>query len=376
MNYRKAVEADIPAVAAIYEATHDLREKGEHYTGWIRGVYPTEATAREALARGELFVAEEEGEVAGTAILNQKQVDVYALAAWKYPAPPEQVMVMHTLVIHPARYGHGLGPGFVKFYEDYAREQGCTVLRIDTNEINTKARALYKRLGFREAGIFPCLFNGIENVQLVVLEKPVDGKNSERREPMLYDITQELFSCKVYPGDPAPAMERIRSIDKGDASNLTAFSMCAHNGTHVDAPFHFVGSGRTLDQLGLDPFVGQCAVVRREGFLSAADAASVLAEARAAGAAERVLLAGDVTVTAQAAEVFAAAGLKLLGNESQTFGPDEDHKTVHQILLGTGMVLLEGVVLKDVPAGTYLLNAAPLNLGGCEGAPCRAWLMG
>ena len=193
---------------------------------------------------------------------------------------------------------------------------------------------------------------------------------------MLYDITQELFSCKVYPGDPAPAMERIRSIDRGDASNLTAFSMCAHNGTHVDAPFHFVNTGRTLDQLGLDPFVGQCAVVRREGFLSAADAEAVLAEARAAGGAERILLAGDVTVTAQAAEVFAAAGLKLLGNESQTFGPDEDHRTVHQILLGAGMVLLEGVVLKDVPAGTYLLNAAPLNLGGCEGAPCRAWLMG
>ena len=68
MNYRKATQADVPAVAAIYEATHDLREKGEHYTGWVRGVYPTEATARQALDRGELFVAEEDGEVAGTAI--------------------------------------------------------------------------------------------------------------------------------------------------------------------------------------------------------------------------------------------------------------------------------------------------------------------
>ena len=64
----------------------------------------------------------------------------------------------------------------MKFYEACAREKGCTVLRIDTNQINTRARAIYKRLGFRETGVFPCLFNGIENVRLVVLEKPVDGE--------------------------------------------------------------------------------------------------------------------------------------------------------------------------------------------------------
>lgn len=192
---------------------------------------------------------------------------------------------------------------------------------------------------------------------------------------MIFDIAQEVFTCKVFPGDPAPAVERVKSLDKGDGSNLSAFSMCAHNGTHVDAPRHFVADGRTIDQMGLEPFVGPCYVAWSEGELSAAEAGRILEKARAAGAAERVLIGGAVTVTEQAARVFARAGLKLVGNESQTFGPDEDHATVHRILLGADMALLEGVVLAGVLEGRYLLNAAPLDLGGCEGAPCRAWLM-
>ena len=192
---------------------------------------------------------------------------------------------------------------------------------------------------------------------------------------MIIDISQEIFSCKVFPGDPAPAMERLRSLDRGDSSNLTAFSMCAHNGTHVDAPFHFIPDGKTLDALGLGPFVGTCYVARAAGALTAEQAGDILARARDAGADRRLLVAGPVTVTEAAAAVFARAGLLLLGNESQTFGPDEDHGGVHRILLGAGMVLLEGVVLTGVAEGKYLLNAAPLNLGGCEGAPCRAWLM-
>ena len=91
--------------------------------------------------------------------------------------------------------------------------------------------------------------------------------------------------------------------------------------------------------------------------------------------AERILIAGPVTVTADAARVFAAAKLRLLGNESQTVGPEGAPMEVHLLLLGAGTVLLEGLVLDGVPEGRYLLNAAPLNLGGCDGAPCRAWLM-
>lgn len=192
---------------------------------------------------------------------------------------------------------------------------------------------------------------------------------------MLFDISQEVFSCTVFPGDPAPEKKSLQSVSNGDVCNLTAFSMCAHNGTHADAPYHFLNDGKTIDQMGLEPFVGDCYVARHEGDVTAADAVRILTQARELNAAKRILIGGRATVTAEAAREFAQAGILLLGNESQTVGPENAPMEVHLILLGAQVVLLEGIVLTDVPAGKYHLSAAPLNLGGCDGAPCRAYLM-
>ena len=189
---------------------------------------------------------------------------------------------------------------------------------------------------------------------------------------MIYDISQEVFSCAVYPGDPKPEREVLSSTADGAVYNLTAFSMCAHNGTHIDAPFHFLGEGKTVEELGLEPFVGPCFLARHEGDVTAADAAAML---QRAGSPERLLIAGPATVTAEAAEVFAGSGLRLLGNESQSVGPEDAPMAVHVILLRREIALLEGVVLTGIPEGQYFLSAAPLNLGGADGAPCRAWLM-
>ena len=191
---------------------------------------------------------------------------------------------------------------------------------------------------------------------------------------MIYDISQEVFSCHVFPGDPPPQRERLQSIAGGDSCNLTALSMCAHNGTHVDAPYHFLEDGRTIDQMGLVPFVGACYVSHHTGDVTAQDAAAMLEKARAAGAGERLLIGGRATVTEDAARVFADGKVLLIGNESQTVGPEDAPMAVHLILLGAGVVLLEGIVLTDVPEGAYHLSAAPLCLGGSDGAPCRAYL--
>ncbi|MCH5254501.1 MAG: cyclase, partial [Lachnospiraceae bacterium] len=125
----------------------------------------------------------------------------------------------------------------------------------------------------------------------------------------------------------------------------------------------------------LDAFVGDCYVARFEGDLAADDAERILTKAQAADASERILIAGKATVTAEAARVFAQSKIKLLGNESQTVGPEDAPMEVHRILLGADIVLLEGIVLTDVAEGKYLLSAAPLNLAGCDGAPCRAVLI-
>lgn len=192
---------------------------------------------------------------------------------------------------------------------------------------------------------------------------------------MIIDISQEVFSSKIFPGDPSPHRKSLMSTADGDVCNLTEFSMCAHNGTHIDAPYHFLEDGKTVEKMGLEPFVGDCFLARCNGDVTAADASAIMEKARAANAAERILIAGKATVTAEAARVFAAAGIKLIGNESQTVGPENAPKEVHLILLGAEVVLLEGIVLTDIPEGRYFLSAAPLSLGGCDGAPCRAYLI-
>ena len=192
---------------------------------------------------------------------------------------------------------------------------------------------------------------------------------------MLIDISQEVFSCHVFPGDPAPQRTTLLSIKDGAVCNLTALSMCAHNGTHVDAPYHFIPDGKTIDRISLDRFVGPCWVSRHDGPVTGQDAAAILNKARENGAEQRILIAGKATVTEEAAQVFAAHGVWLVGNESQTVGPEDAPQRVHEILLGCGTVLLEGLVLRDVAEGRYMLHAAPLNLGGSDGAPCRAYLI-
>lgn len=198
----------------------------------------------------------------------------------------------------------------------------------------------------------------------------------------IYDISQEVFSCTVFPGDPAPQRKIMTDMEKGDLYNLTAISMCAHNGTHVDAPYHFIKDGNTIEQVSLEKFVGPCYVAEHTGVVTAEAANEILQKAKNCekqqvngDASKRILIKGRAEVSAEAARVFAEAGVFLVGNESQTVGPENAPMEVHLILLGAKVVLLEGIRLAEVPEGAYLLNAAPLNLSGADGAPCRAILM-
>ena len=193
----------------------------------------------------------------------------------------------------------------------------------------------------------------------------------------IYDISQEVFGCRIYPGDPVPERKELNSMERGDLYNLTAFSMCAHNGTHIDAPAHFIKEGKTIDEIPLEAVVGMAYVVEHYGVVSKQDAYEIMDRARTLNpeAAKRILIKGSAEVSLEASEVFASMGILLLGNESQTVGPEDAPMAVHCTLLGANVILLEGVCLGEVPEGVYLLNAAPLNLGGVEGSPCRAVLI-
>lgn len=174
--FRKATLSDIDAVTAIYDAIHTLEESGDIVIGWQRGVYPVRATSENALRAGHLYVAELDGIVVASARINNDQEEAYRSIPWHIPADDDHVLVMHTLTVDPAFAGRGIGPAFAEFYEDLARAAGCTALRIDTNERNARARKLYARLGYREAGVIPTVFNGIAGVDLVCLEKQVTPK--------------------------------------------------------------------------------------------------------------------------------------------------------------------------------------------------------
>ena len=197
----------------------------------------------------------------------------------------------------------------------------------------------------------------------------------------IYDISQEVFGCAVYPGDPSPERQELLKIRDGNVCNLTAINLCAHNGTHVDAPYHFIEDGKTIDQIDMKRFVGYAYVASHEGKITAKDAKEIISKARDASAEKecdcvnRILVKGNAVMTEEAAKIFADSRILLFGNESQTVGPVEAPMAVHLIMLGAEIVLLEGIRLAGVKDGVYLLNAAPINLGGADGAPCRAFLL-
>ena len=193
----------------------------------------------------------------------------------------------------------------------------------------------------------------------------------------VYDISQEVFGCKVYPNDPMPEKIVLKSMQKGEVYNLTAFSMCAHNGTHIDAPFQFIKDGKTIDEICLDAFVGMAYVAEHHGLVTGNDATEIIEKAKKQNleASKRILIKGEVEVSLEAAKVFASSDILLLGNEPQTVGPQNAPMAVHLTLLGANVVLLEGIRLGEVYEGVYFLNAVPLNLSGADGSPCRAVLI-
>ena len=200
MRIRKATAADLDGIAALYEAIHDAEESGALTIGWKRGVYPTRSTAEAAIARGDLFVAVED-RIVGAMVINQEQVDVYAAAPWEYPAADSEVMVLHTLTVLPEENGKGYGKAMMEYYEQYAAEHGCPYLRMDTNPLNTRARAFYKRLGFREISTGKTDFNGIGVVELLMLEKklPAAGLRGTLRDAVSGKTRSDRSSGKT-PG--------------------------------------------------------------------------------------------------------------------------------------------------------------------------------
>ncbi len=188
----------------------------------------------------------------------------------------------------------------------------------------------------------------------------------------LYDIAQELFTSKVYPGDKVPSYKRIADMENGAVCNITELEMNAHNGTHVDAPRHFVRDGITVDQIPLDTLIGTCEVVTFARDIEREDLEKLNLSQRGI---TRLLCRGGHCLTMRGAKYLTECGIILVGVETQSIAPIDEPKAVHVEVLSHGIIAVEGLVLTDVPDGQYTLFAAPIKLGGSEGAPCRAVLI-
>lgn len=185
----------------------------------------------------------------------------------------------------------------------------------------------------------------------------------------IIDITQELFSCRVFPGDKPPVRERVKTVEH-DTYNLTNVSMCVHNGTHIDAPKHFIADGRAVHELDLSVFYGNCTVVEIDGVVGEDELAGILKSCH-----DRLLIKGNCELSDGGAAAIASSHVRLVGVESQSVGRAESPMSVHLILLRKEIIPLEGLDLSGVKPGEYILSAFPLHLRDSDGAPVRAVLI-
>lgn len=206
----------------------------------------------------------------------------------------------------------------------------------------------------------------------------------------IYDISLPIStSLAVWPGDPPIEVSQPSHLERGDPSTLTRIAMGAHSGTHVDAPAHFVRGGLEVDRLDLSMLVGPSLVVA--ALEAEALSADRLAELPIPPGTTRLLLqtrnsdrwgagAGEfyrdyVAIPADGAQWLVAQGIRLLGIDYLSIAPFDNPAATHQILLGAGIIVVEGLDLRGIRPGAYQLICLPLKLAGSEGAPARAILI-
>ena len=209
----------------------------------------------------------------------------------------------------------------------------------------------------------------------------------------IYDISVAVSeNLPVWPGDPRVSLQRISRLEDGAIANVTKLDFGAHVGTHVDAPFHFLGQGYpTVDKLSMNVLTGRAYVLGipdevdliTAAFLEKANIPSrtrrLLFKTRNSGfwsSAGPIFQENYVSLSADGARYLVDKGIRLVGIDYLSIAPFADGAPTHKILLGAGIVIIEGLNLSEVPPGRYSLYCLPLKLAGSDGAPARAILVG
>lgn len=187
------------------------------------------------------------------------------------------------------------------------------------------------------------------------------------------DISKDVMTSAVYPGDPSPSLERVKKIDGECPYNLSKINMCLHNGTHMDAPLHFLPNGSDITEMDLDAFIGPCVVVEvNEEFITGA-----FVEEYFPRNAKRILIksGGKATLHESAASELSHMGYILVGTDGMTVEPEGSDGRTHRMFMVDNVALLENLDLENVKSGQYFLFAPPVKISGAEASPVRAILV-
>ena len=208
----------------------------------------------------------------------------------------------------------------------------------------------------------------------------------------IYDVTVPLSNeLPTYPGDPGIQIRDWLTLANGDAANVSVLHFGAHTGTHVDAPAHFIEGAAKVETLDLEVLIGEAQVVEASEDYRVIDEEFVIANCPEDS--KRILFKTrnsdlwsepnpefhtDFTyLDLKAAQTLAERGVKLVGIDYLSIEKfaSEKHET-HLALLSRGVVILEGLNLREVPAGKYELICLPLRLRSDkgDGAPARVVL--
>jgi arylformamidase len=207
----------------------------------------------------------------------------------------------------------------------------------------------------------------------------------------IYDISLLISpDMPIWPGDPNLVLERIKKIEDGNHSNVSRLDLSVHTGTHVDAPYHFLAQGKTVDNLSLSHLTGRVYVTYLPNVQEIT--AKVLERAEIPPRTRRILFkthnsdiwarhemafqTNFVAISPDGADYLVNRGLKLVGVDYLSVAPYGQSVPTHQTLLNAGVIVVEGLDLSQVPPGRYTLYCLPLKLAGSDGAPARAILIG
>lgn len=189
----------------------------------------------------------------------------------------------------------------------------------------------------------------------------------------IIDISRDIMTAEVYEGDPTPKLERVRKIDENSEYNLSKISMCLHNGTHMDAPLHFLPDGNDICTILPDAFFGPCVVVEVPPILITGS----YVEEYFPRNTKRVLIksGGKAFLHESAASELAYMGYYLVGTDALTVEPEGSDGRSHRMLMVDNIAVIENLDLDKVEPGDYFLSAAPIKISGAEAAPVRALLI-